>query len=328
MENIKYRVIIFGNDDDSFEASCPALPECTSEGQTKEEALDNICDQIYLHIVSLLGKCPLFLKRIESAIHLEDHNLDLLNEKANPLEVNEDLKKLIKLAASGTLRTTYTSDDLSTIVIDISKLKLKYEMNNEPISSSEWFDRGWAEIDLDAKITAYSEAIRINPLSSKSYNYLGNALYLKGKVDEAIECYGLAIAFEPNWPYPYNNRGIIQSRQEQWVGAIRDYCIAITLNPQYTDCYVNRSVALAQVGLVDEAIIDLENAISINPDDANAHLALGHAYNIKNNYYELEYLDKMDEGESNARRAFEKARALGQPQAQECLDKLDKAEDD
>ena len=46
----KYRVIIEQDEDGVYIASCPALKGCYSQGDTIEEAIENIKDAIRLHV--------------------------------------------------------------------------------------------------------------------------------------------------------------------------------------------------------------------------------------------------------------------------------------
>ncbi len=50
---MKYRVIIEQDEDGRFVATCPALPGCVSQGNTRAEARDNIVDAINGYIASL-----------------------------------------------------------------------------------------------------------------------------------------------------------------------------------------------------------------------------------------------------------------------------------
>jgi predicted RNase H-like HicB family nuclease len=50
MSTYKFTVVIEQDEDDVYIASCPALQGCYSQGETYEEALDNIKDAIRLHI--------------------------------------------------------------------------------------------------------------------------------------------------------------------------------------------------------------------------------------------------------------------------------------
>jgi len=46
----KYRIIVEQDEDGVYIASCPALKGCYSQGDTIEEAVENIKDAIRLHI--------------------------------------------------------------------------------------------------------------------------------------------------------------------------------------------------------------------------------------------------------------------------------------
>jgi len=50
---MKLRVVIEQDEDDKFVATCPTLPGCVSEGDTREAALANIRDAIAGYLESL-----------------------------------------------------------------------------------------------------------------------------------------------------------------------------------------------------------------------------------------------------------------------------------
>jgi antitoxin HicB len=50
---MKYRTIIDQDEDGKFVATCPALPGCVSQGDTRAEARANIADAIRGYIESL-----------------------------------------------------------------------------------------------------------------------------------------------------------------------------------------------------------------------------------------------------------------------------------
>ncbi|HVF50126.1 MAG TPA: type II toxin-antitoxin system HicB family antitoxin [Pyrinomonadaceae bacterium] len=52
---MKYRVLIEQDEDGVFVAEVPALPGCISQGETREQALENISEAIALYIESLLA---------------------------------------------------------------------------------------------------------------------------------------------------------------------------------------------------------------------------------------------------------------------------------
>jgi len=47
---MKLRVVLEPSDDGGYTAVVPALPGCISEGETREEALDNIQEAIRLYV--------------------------------------------------------------------------------------------------------------------------------------------------------------------------------------------------------------------------------------------------------------------------------------
>ena len=50
---MKYRVIIEQDEDGRFVATCPALPGCVSQGDTRDQARTNIVDAIAGYLESL-----------------------------------------------------------------------------------------------------------------------------------------------------------------------------------------------------------------------------------------------------------------------------------
>jgi predicted RNase H-like HicB family nuclease len=50
---MKYRVLIEPDEDGVFVAEVPALPGCVSQGETREQAVENIKEAIALYLESL-----------------------------------------------------------------------------------------------------------------------------------------------------------------------------------------------------------------------------------------------------------------------------------
>ncbi len=50
---MKFRTFIEQDEDGIFVATCPSLPGCISQGNTREEALNNIKDAIEGYLISL-----------------------------------------------------------------------------------------------------------------------------------------------------------------------------------------------------------------------------------------------------------------------------------
>ena len=71
---MKYRVIIELDESGWYVAQCPSLPGCISQGNTREEALENIQDAIKGYLESLAKHNepvpPLYTARI---LYLDSH---------------------------------------------------------------------------------------------------------------------------------------------------------------------------------------------------------------------------------------------------------------
>ena len=50
---MKYRIVIEPDEDGIYIAECPSLPGCISQGETRNEAIENIQDAIKGYIESL-----------------------------------------------------------------------------------------------------------------------------------------------------------------------------------------------------------------------------------------------------------------------------------
>jgi len=50
---VKYRVLIEHDEDGVYVAEAPTLPGCISQGETREEAIDNIREAISVYLESL-----------------------------------------------------------------------------------------------------------------------------------------------------------------------------------------------------------------------------------------------------------------------------------
>ena len=84
-----------------------------------------------------------------------------------------------------------------------------------------------------------------NPAHAEVHYDLGNALLLKGQVDEAIAHYKKTLEIKPAYADVYNNLGIVLFQKGQVDQAIADYQKALEINPQYVQARANLAWALA-----------------------------------------------------------------------------------
>ena len=101
-------------------------------------------------------------------------------------------------------------------------------------------------------------------------NNLGNALFLKGDVDEAIAQYQKALQIKPDNVEACNNLGNALFRKGNVDEAIVRYQKALQINPDYAEARNNLNTALLIKGRVDEAFTQCQKAMQLNPDSAEA----------------------------------------------------------
>jgi protein O-mannosyl-transferase len=124
-------------------------------------------------------------------------------------------------------------------------------------------------------IEHYQKAIQIDPNYAEAQNNLGAALAAEGRFDEAIENYHKAIQISPNFAYALNNLGMALAARGQFDDAIENYRKAIQISPNFADALDNLGAALTVKGRSDEALGYYRQALAIDPNLAGAHNNLG-----------------------------------------------------
>jgi len=161
---------------------------------------------------------------------------------------------------------------------------------------------------VDEAIVQYQTALQIEPDYSFACYNLGNALLKKGRVDEAIAQYQTALQIKPDYAEAHDNLGNVLLQKGKVDEAITQYRTALQIKPDNAKAHNNFGNALLRKGRVDEAITHYQAALQIKSDYAEAHNNLGNAL-----------LQKGSVGEAIAQ--FQKALAIkpGYPEAQNNL---------
>jgi Tfp pilus assembly protein PilF len=84
--------------------------------------------------------------------------------------------------------------------------------------------------------------------SAEEWLRQGNELSKAGNYDEAITAYNQAIAIDPNRVNAYYNRAQVYWLKGQYELAIEDYTRELALNPDNAKAYNNRGVAFDKQG--------------------------------------------------------------------------------
>jgi tetratricopeptide (TPR) repeat protein len=108
----------------------------------------------------------------------------------------------------------------------------------------------------------------------RAQNSLGNALFEKGKVAEAVGQFEQAVRIKPNYSDAHNNLGGAYLRLGRTQEAIARFEQALQTAPGLVEAHYNLGVALEQTGKVEYAIRQYEQALRIRPDYAEAQKCL------------------------------------------------------
>ncbi len=123
----------------------------------------------------------------------------------------------------------------------------------------------------------WNDVITKSPESATAHRSFGYALYLKGRIDDAIEHYKMSLKIDPRNLDANNNLGVAYHVRKQIDKAIEQYNIALSINPYSIDVRLNLGQAYLESMLIDKAIEQLQFALKIDPDSARAYGLLANA---------------------------------------------------
>ncbi len=123
----------------------------------------------------------------------------------------------------------------------------------------------------------WSHTLEVIGQNAAAQNNLGNALFQKGQVDEAIAHYQKALAIQPGHAKAHYNLGNALAEQSKLDEAIIEFQKALAIQPDQPEVLNNLATALLRSGQVDEAIIQFQKTLAIQPGLAGAYNNLGAA---------------------------------------------------
>ena len=106
------------------------------------------------------------------------------------------------------------------------------------------------------------------------YNW-GVALFLEGRIPEAISQYREAVRLKPDYIEGHNKMGFTLLQDGRTDEAMAEDREALRLKPDFAEAHLNLGNALNSAGRIPEAIAEQEEAIRLKPDLSEAHNSLG-----------------------------------------------------
>ncbi len=127
-------------------------------------------------------------------------------------------------------------------------------------------------------LTAYEQAIRLDPNNAVAHYNKGNTLNDLKRHKEALAACEQAISLDPNYALAYNNKGndlCSLKRYEEALGACEQ---AIRLNPNLAVAYNNKGNALNGLERYEEALVAYKQALRLDPNLAFVYVGKGNAF--------------------------------------------------
>jgi len=122
--------------------------------------------------------------------------------------------------------------------------------------------------------TLWRTTIAENPDSWVAHTNLGNALFRRGDVTQAVSCFMRAIELKPDLAEAHTSLGVALASQGHVREAIAEFKRAVRVAPDYAEAYYDLGVALDQTGRPDEAIPKFQTALRLKPGFVVAKMRL------------------------------------------------------
>lgn len=124
----------------------------------------------------------------------------------------------------------------------------------------------------------FDQVLALDPGNAWAYYSKGLAYYELGLYQRAIDEYDRAIALDHGIADFYDKRGSSYYHLEQYPRAVNDFDQALRLNPRNAAAYYKRGYIYLQLSHYQQAILDLERALTLDPRDAWAYYNRARAY--------------------------------------------------
>lgn len=211
-------------------------------------------------------------------------------------------------------------------------------------SSLAWYKKGEVLVELarfEEGLPCFNNSLDINPRNADAWHLKGIILTVMGKYEEAISAYSESVLINSSMVDSWYMMGGTFAELGRFQEAVESYDRAIEIKPELSKAWLEKSAALKELGRMDESKKTLSKAIEmydeklkLDSNDTSALFGKGAAlYNLGEYEASIQYFDMTSNVsprnyrpwyyrglslkalgcESEAEKAFEKARELGSP---------------
>ena len=127
-------------------------------------------------------------------------------------------------------------------------------------------------------LTMWSDVVANRPQNARGHLYLGNALDVSGRTEEAAAHFQEALRLRPDYAEAHVNLGnalMTMNRLEEAATHVEE---ALRIKPDFLHAHLSLGVVRLRQGRLEEAAEQLQEALRIDPDVALAHNNLGQVF--------------------------------------------------
>jgi tetratricopeptide (TPR) repeat protein len=157
----------------------------------------------------------------------------------------------------------------------------------DPNSSRAYNGRGVARQskgDLTGAAKDFTQALTLNPQDAAAFDGRGNVEVAKNDLDAAMKDFTQALKIDPEMAAAYDGRGNVKTAKEDLEGAIADFTQAISYDSNFASAYSDRGFARQANGNLDGAIADYTAALNLKPKTAMVYYNRGLARQSQGNF--------------------------------------------
>ncbi len=234
---------------------------------------------------------------------------------AAPGRFPEEDTKAAPKSLPGTSKTKKTKDRTTAKKGKASKPAEKPSSAAQELQALAWVSRGDAAQGADEKVSAYREAVRLDPSLDEGHVKLGKAYQAKGTLREAEASMREAVRLRPSSPAAHE--GLLdvledQGRKTEAVAAARQYARS---RPDVAGSWERLGRLEAQAGNAKGAADAYQKSLQLDASRASVHYQLGVLYDkslrdpVKAKTHYQKYLELAPNG-SEAKTARKRLRDL------------------
>jgi Flp pilus assembly protein TadD len=200
--------------------------------------------------------------------------------------------------------------DSSNLEAGVSRLQeaIRMQQPSQPNFSIELGDALRHIGDRAGAISAYRQALALDPLSSRGQRRLGSTLGDNGQEAEGLAVLKKALEREPTNALLWYEQGLIELRMGRRQEAIEHLREALRLKPDFADAQNNLGIALIQAGDKTGAEAAFRSALIANPYDVAARANLGRLLAGKGDWkqaaFQLQMAVQLEPADGNTHMAY------------------------